>query len=142
MRKHLVLIALFSVAGCSEDFRLPFVYRVDINQGNIFNQEMANQLKPGMTKRQAAFIMGNPLVEDPFHRDRWDYVYSNEPGGEDRVEKKLTLIFEKDELVGLEGDLRPGANAPNVTFKDVTVNIPPIQRDKTIWESITGIFSD
>jgi len=142
MRKHLVLITCLGLAACSNGIRIPFVYRLDIHQGNIFSQEMVDQLKPGMTKRQVAFIMGTPLLEDTFHNGRWDYVYSNEPGGEDRVTKRFTAFFENDELVSVEGDLRP-ANNPSLDWKkDVTVNIPKIQRQKTLWEAVTGIFED
>ena len=142
MGKPLLLIACLAISACSNELRIPFVYRIDIHQGNIYGQEMVDQLKPGMSKRQVAFIMGTPLVEDAFHGDRWDYVYSNEPDGEDRVEKKFTAFFQKDELVGVEGDLRPG-NSPSLEGrKETTVSIPKIQRDKTVWEAVTGIFSD
>lgn len=142
MRKHLVLIACLALPACTDAIRIPFVYRIDIHQGNIFDQEMVDQLKPGMTKRQVAFIMGTALVDDAFHSDRWDYIYSNEPGGEDRLEKKFSVFFENEELVGVEGDLRPGNNPSTEGKKDVTVNIPKISRDKSVWEAITGIFSD
>ncbi len=142
MGKTLVLIACLATSACSDAIKIPLVYRIDIHQGNIFNQEMVDQLKPGMTKRQVAFIMGTPLLGDAFHSNRWDYVYSNEPGGEDRVEKKFSAFFEKDELAGLEGDLRPG-NSPSLeSKKEVTVNIPKIERSKTVWESIASIFND
>lgn len=142
MRKHLVLIACLGVAACSNAIRIPFVYRIDIHQGNIYSQDMVDQLRPGMTKRQVAFIMGTPLLEDAFHSDRWDYVYSDEPGGEDRVAKKFSVFFENDELAGLEGDLRPTNNPSTEGKKDVIVNIPKIKREKTLWEAITGIFDD
>jgi outer membrane protein assembly factor BamE len=142
MGKPLLLIACLAISACSNDFRIPFVFRIDIHQGNVFAQDMVDQLKPGMNKRQVAFIMGTPLLENAFHSERWDYVYSNEPGGEDRVIKKFTAIFKKDELVAVEGDMRPG-NSPSLeSRKEVTVNVPKIQRDKTVWEAITGIFSD
>jgi outer membrane protein assembly factor BamE len=142
MRKHLLLIACLAATSCADDFRMPFIYRLDIHQGNIFTQDMVNQLKPDMTKRQVAFIMGTPLIQDAFRSDRWDYVYSNEPGGEDRVIKKFTVLFDDDSLAGVQGDLRPTNMPASDAKKDVTVMIPKIQRDKTIWESITGIFSD
>lgn len=142
MRMHLVLMACLATLSCSTDFRLPFIYRIDIHQGNIYTQDMVNQLKPGMTKRQVAFVMGTALIQDAFNSDRWDYVYSNEPGGEDRMQKIFTVIFEKDELVGVQGDLRPTNLPANDAKKDVTVIVPKIQRDKTLWEAITGIFGD
>ena len=33
------------------------------------------KLKPGMTKAQARFVLGTPLIQDTFHQERWDYVY-------------------------------------------------------------------
>lgn len=142
MRKPLIVItyafALF-LAGCSLEW-LPFVYRLDIHQGNVVSQEMVDQLRPGMTKRQVAFIMGAPLLQDPFHDERWDYVYTNQPGGEPRVEKTISLVFTDDELAGLQGDFRPG-NLPSIEMtKDATVDIPKIEREKTLWEKIRGLF--
>ncbi|MFM8330715.1 MAG: outer membrane protein assembly factor BamE [Candidatus Methylumidiphilus sp.] len=142
MRKSLLLIACLALPACTDAIRIPFVYRIDIHQGNIYDQEMVDQLKPGMTKRQVAFVMGTPLLQDVYHNDRWDYVYSNEPGGEDRVEKKFTIHFKDEELVGLEGDLRPGNSPSFAGKKEVVTDVPKIQRDKTVWESITGIFED
>lgn len=132
------LAALF-LTGCSLEW-LPFVYKLDIHQGNVASQEMVDQLRPGMTKRQVAFIMGTPLLADPFHDDRWDYLYSNQPGGEPRVQRSVTLVFKEDELAGLQGDFRPG-NLPSIeAVKDQTVDIPKIDREKTLWQKITGLF--
>ncbi|MGZ8247984.1 MAG: outer membrane protein assembly factor BamE [Methylomagnum sp.] len=119
---------------------LPFVYHLDIHQGNVVSQEMVDQLRPGMTKRQVAFIMGAPLVVDPFHDGRWDYVYSNQPGGEARVQKNITLVFKDDELAGLQGDFRPG-NLPSIEMvKDTVVDIPKIERERTLWQKISGLW--
>lgn len=143
MSKHPLVItylATLFLAGCSYNW-LPGVYRLDIHQGNVVSQEMVDQIKPGMTKRQVAFIMGTPLLTDAFHDERWDYVYSNQPGGEERVEKRITLNFRNDELSGLSGDFRPG-NLPSVEVtKDTTVDIPKIDREKTLWQKITSLFS-
>lgn len=146
MRKHLVLIACLTgpaLSACSwqsiKEY-LPGVYTIDINQGNIVSQEMVDQLRPGMNKRQVTFIMGTPLLVDPFHDNRWDYLYSNEPGGEPRVQKRISLIFEDDELAGIQGDFRPGTLPSIEPSKEVTVNIPKINREKSLWEKITGLF--
>jgi outer membrane protein assembly factor BamE len=129
------------LAGCSLEW-LPFVYRLDVHQGNIVSQEMVDQLRPGMTKRQVTFIMGAPLLVDPFHDNRWDYVYSNQPGGEPRVQKNISLIFKDDELAALQGDFKPG-NLPSIEMKkDTSVIVPRIEREKTIWQKIKGLFMD
>ena len=75
-----LLIALFlapaiALLGACSFVGFPGVYKIDVEQGNIVDQEMADQLKPGMSRRQVRFILGTPLVEDTFNQDRWDYLY-------------------------------------------------------------------
>ena len=89
----------------------PGVYKIDIPQGNIITQKMIDQLLPGMTKRQVIFIMGTPLVRDPFHQDRWDYVYNFQPGGGVRGQERLTVFFENDALIHFTGDFVPTSEA-------------------------------
>lgn len=58
-----------------------------------------------MSKRDARFIMGTPLVEDPFHDDRWIYYYSFKPGqAKSRDQQAVTLVFEADTLSYVEAD--------------------------------------
>jgi outer membrane protein assembly factor BamE len=72
---------------------------------------MVDQLRPGMTKRQVIFVMGTPLVRDPYHQDRWDYVYNFQPGGGERGQERLSVLFENDQLVSLSGDFEPTPEA-------------------------------
>ena len=103
----LSLTGLFALAGCS----FPGVYKIDIQQGNVVTQDMIDQLRPGMTRRQVRFIMGNPLITDTFHADRWDYLYSIQPGGGQRLQERVSLVFDgSDQLVGLAGDFMPGVS--------------------------------
>ncbi|WP_137820309.1 outer membrane protein assembly factor BamE [Pseudomonas sp. 2FG] len=103
----LTLVGLFALAGCS----FPGVYKIDIQQGNVVTQDMIDQLRPGMTRRQVRFIMGNPLITDTFHADRWDYLYSIQPGGTQRLQERVSILFDgKDQLVGLAGDFMPGVS--------------------------------
>ena len=85
----------------------PGVYKIGIPQGNIITQDMVDQLRPGMTKRQVIFVMGTPLVRDPFHQDRWDYIYSFQPGGGERGQERVSVFFDDDQLISLTGDFTP-----------------------------------
>jgi len=101
------LVGLLALAGCS----FPGVYKIDIQQGNVVTQDMIDQLRPGMTRRQVRFIMGNPLLTDTFHADRWDYLYSLQPGGGERQQERVSVIFNgNDQLVSLSGDFMPGVS--------------------------------
>lgn len=105
MLTGLTFLGLAALAGCS----FPGVYKIDIQQGNVVTQDMIDQLRPGMTRRQVRFIMGSPLVTDTFHANRWDYLYSIQPGGAARQQERISLTFNgNDQLVGLSGDFVPG----------------------------------
>lgn len=94
------------LGGCS-NLEFPWVYRIPIDQGNIITQDMVDQLKPGMTRDQVQFVMGTPLIEDPFHNDRWDYVYTlRDPKGK-FTRHNLTVFFKDDKLAALSGSMVP-----------------------------------
>jgi len=105
------LAAAAALPGC-KSVEIPSVpgvtpYRMVIQQGNFISQEMVEQLKPGMTKEQVRFVLGTPLVTDIFHADRWDYVFYREVQGGKREQRNLSVIFEKERLARVIGDLMP-----------------------------------
>lgn len=108
-------IALPLLAGCgswSNPIDRISPHRIEIQQGNAITQDMLDKLKPGMTPSQVRFILGTPLVVDPFRKDRWDYVYRLERGGKVVETRKVTVIFENDKLKGLEGDVKAAEARP------------------------------
>ena len=109
----LLMVIAFALSACGGlgALEFPGVYKIGIPQGNIITQEMIDQLRPGMTKRQVIFVMGTPLVRDPYHQDRWDYVYNYQPGGGIRGQEKVTIFFVDDGLVRFTGDFTPTSEA-------------------------------
>lgn len=99
------LAAVILLSGCS------WIYRQNVEQGNLIQQDMVDQLKPGMSRRQVTLILGSPAVQSPFHEQRWDYTTSTKDGrtGEFKV-TKLTLHFQGDQLARIEGDYKPGGS--------------------------------
>ncbi|HET8807785.1 MAG TPA: outer membrane protein assembly factor BamE [Methylophaga sp.] len=107
--KSLVIYSLslmiLILSGCSKD-KIPGVYRIDIQQGNDVTQEMIAKLEPGMSKSQVNYVMGTPLLIDTFHPNRWDYVYSFQPGNGERKQRRITLFFDEDETLDyIAGDI-------------------------------------
>ena len=114
MRLLLLTLLVASLSACGV-VGFPGVYRINVEQGNIVTQEMVDQLKPGMSRRQVRFIMGTPLVEDTFNQDRWDYPYTIRNGGELITGSHVTVSFDGDSLVNVTGDTLPewaGGPAP------------------------------
>ena len=71
------------------------VYRQSISQGNLIEQEDLDQVEVGMTRNQVRFLLGTPMIDDPFHADRWDYVYFLKIGRKDAAFRRwVSVVFE------------------------------------------------
>ena len=107
---------LVASAACS--FQLPRVHQVTIQQGNVITQEMIDQLKPGMTREQVAFIMGEPVVRNTFDENRWDYVYTIDIPRAFKSQLLVSLFFTNDLLSLITGDLAPTSATSAETAQD------------------------
>tara|TARA_A100001011_G_scaffold106716_1_gene113062 strand:- start:2903 stop:3238 length:336 start_codon:yes stop_codon:yes gene_type:complete len=90
-----ILVAIFIVSSCSS----LSPYKVPILQGNIFEEEDIEKLEKGLNKEQVQFIFGTALIKDPFRQSRWDYFNSIQIGEQIITESKLTVFFDKNNLV-------------------------------------------
>ncbi|MCK9396289.1 MAG: outer membrane protein assembly factor BamE [Methylobacter sp.] len=137
----LAVAVSLTLASCTTILtNLPGVYTIDVQQGNIVDQSMIDQLRPDMNKRQVLYIMGSPMLVDFFHKSRWDYLYSAQTGGGDREQKRISLYFDKDQLIGVQGDFKPSTVPVIKTSDETTVDVPKRDLEKTLWEMITGLF--
>ena len=129
MQKLLISLlagAVIMVSACTTP-SIPGAYKIDIPQGNVITQDMVDKLKLGMDKSQVVFALGSPMLVDVFHQERWDYVYSLQPGGEDRQQRRITLFFEDGKLKRVEGDVKAGSTQRTPQEKKestVTVDAP------------------
>ncbi len=106
MRRLLVLALIFSTLA----FTSACVYRANIAQGNLIEQDDLDQVEVGMTRNQIRFLLGTPLIDDPFHAARWDYVYYIRIGRKDAAFKRwVTIVFDDDVVTEItrEQDLNP-----------------------------------
>jgi outer membrane protein assembly factor BamE len=112
----LVFLASGLLAGCTginERFKDTLgatfrPYRPDMVQGNFISKEQASRLKLGMDREEVKVILGTPLLSDPMHANRWDYIFAFKRGSNQIVEqRRVTLYFEKDVLAKIDGDELP-----------------------------------
>lgn len=101
MRKSLTgftLIASLMLQGCG--WGLFSVYRPDVQQGNALEDDRIAQLEAGMNPEQVRFLLGEPVLRDPFHGNRrWEYVYYLKPGDGDPERRRLTVYFDESNRV-------------------------------------------
>ncbi len=140
--KNLIIALIFSLS-LSACIR-PYV--PDIQQGNILNNSSLQELRYGMSKQEVLYILGTPMVIDPFNTQRWDYYYSNRDNDKRVTTTRLvTAIFDGDNLVALTGDVsldQVTSLEPSVEDQQHggTVVTKPTQREKG-WLNRLGLFN-
>jgi len=80
-----ILTTLLLASGC--------VYQAALSQGNLLEQEDIDQLEVGMTRSQVRFLLGTPMIDDPFHENRWDYVYFLRIGRDPAIFKRWVSVY-------------------------------------------------
>jgi outer membrane protein assembly factor BamE len=141
MRIFLFVLSLL-VTACSSTLPSIKPYKMPIQQGNLVTSKMMAQLKPGMTKTQVRFVMGTPLISDSFHKDQWDYFYQMENDGVIIEKRRVILMFEKDLLAKVKGDVIPAPQNKNEERPEIApqknndANQKPIQKEKGILDRL------
>jgi outer membrane protein assembly factor BamE len=140
--RRLALLAIVAasalVGACSNPFtrnafdNFSITYKINIQQGVVVTQEMADQLKVGMTRDQVRFVLGTPILTDPFHAQRWDYPFRFQPGRGTVEERRFTVFFENDRLTGYNGDSLPTeeefARSRNFATTKIVRGPPPLSQ--------------
>ncbi len=84
-------VALMTSSAC--------VYQANLSQGNLLKQEDLDLVEVGMTRAQVRFLLGTPMIDDPFHLDRWDYVYYIRIGRNSASFKRWVSIYFTEDAV-------------------------------------------
>ena len=108
-----LLVFVVLLAGCTvaQGFTLR-PYRMNIQQGNYLAAEDVDQIEVGMTQSQVRFLIGTPMVADPFNKARWDYVFFFKVGRtREELSSRLTIWFEDERVVRID---RPDSLEENV----------------------------
>ena len=66
-------VLVLSLAACSTVQKV--VYRIDVPQGNYLEAATVSQVQAGMTAAQVQYLLGTPVLIDPFTQNTWYYVY-------------------------------------------------------------------
>ncbi|MGE0114137.1 MAG: outer membrane protein assembly factor BamE [Steroidobacteraceae bacterium] len=85
LRSLLLCVCALGAGAC--------VYRVPIQQGNFLEAKDIDQVAVGMTQAQVRYVLGTPMVLDPFSKDRWDYVYYLKKGRMRAPEQRHFVVY-------------------------------------------------
>jgi outer membrane protein assembly factor BamE len=92
------VIALFAL--------LPGCYQIPVNQGNRIEPTALERLKIGMTRDQVRYLMGAPVLQDPFNQSRWSYISRYKTITGEYKEEMIILHFKGDVLSQIDGELK------------------------------------
>ena len=86
-----LLVALCGLEGC--------VYRPNIQQGNFLEVKDVDQVTAGMTRSQVRYLLGTPMISDPFVGQRWDYIYTLRRGRMRKIDRAHFVVYFEDDKV-------------------------------------------
>ena len=101
-RKIIIALISLTMGAC--------VFQPCVQQGNYIEQEKVEQIEIGMTKNQIRFLLGTPMIDDPFNENRWDYVYFLKIGRNQAISKTwVSIIFDENTVSQIikDRDLSP-----------------------------------
>jgi outer membrane protein assembly factor BamE len=118
----LLLVTTLGAVGC--------VYRPNIQQGNMLKVEDVDQVTVGMTRSQVRYLLGTPMLADPFDPQRWDYIYTLQRGRDPDIDRAHFVVrFDGDKVSGIDkADLPAGYTDPVARRKRLAAaagNPPP-----------------
>ncbi len=94
-RLTLIAVTLVLASGC--------IYRMPVQQGNFLEEKELKQVQIGMTRTQVRYLLGTPMVADPFQNSRWDYVFTLKQGSISKAQRRHFVVhFADDKVVKLE----------------------------------------
>ncbi len=101
MRIRTILISVSLALSLTNCMSYDFARRV-VQQGNQLPPEKLSRLNIGMSKNDAAILMGTSLLSPMFNNDRWDYAYTWRKGSGPTAVQNLTLYFKNEHLTKID----------------------------------------
>lgn len=98
------VLASLALAGCIKPHRAP------VAQGNVIMKKDAERLEVGMSRAQVEYLLGRPIVREPFDQSRWNYVFYFRMQHQEPTRNRVSLQFEDDTLTRIDGDLQATAD--------------------------------
>jgi len=143
--KILIVTTIFflNLSGCQllpEDKQLKS-FRVLIQQGNVIDESKVNLLKINMSKEQVIFLLGEPVVNNIFNKNRWDYVYYRKRDPEETQLNMISIFFKEDNVISMKRIAKNDDGLFDVTEK-INLSDPEFLNDEQTTIVKKEIFED
>ena len=112
----LLFAAGAALAGC--------VHKPYIQQGNYLETKDIDQVSEGMTRSQVRYVLGTPMISDPFTAQRWDYIYTLKRGRQRKIDRAHFVVYFADDKVARVERL----DTPEPSGGGIETGLPEVQR--------------
>lgn len=90
-------VLALSLSACSTVEKV--VYRIDVPQGNYLEAASVAQVKQGMTVQQVQYLLGTPVLMDPYSNLTWYYVFLQQRAYQAPEQHTFTVKFDQRGVV-------------------------------------------
>ncbi len=90
-------VLALSLTACSTIEKV--VYRIDVPQGNYLEAANVAQVKQGMTAQQVQYLLGTPVLIDPYSNLTWYYVFLQQHAYQSPEQHTFTVKFDQRGIV-------------------------------------------
>lgn len=97
MRILFISILMLFLSACSLS-NFPFLYKPNVQQGNVLPEDRVSQLKVGMNRDEVNYLLGTPVLVNIINPNETQYVYTMKVGKGQMSKQKLILTFSGDKL--------------------------------------------
>ncbi|MCK3658432.1 cell envelope protein SmpA [Pasteurellaceae bacterium Pebbles2] len=133
LKPVIAVIALaLSLSACSSINKV--VYRIDVPQGNYLEAATVQQVKAGMTKEQVQYLLGTPVLQDPFNANTWHYVYLQQHSYEDPVQHTLVVTFDNKGIVTNTDLDKPLPDVEKHSVNNAIIEATGAASEKSWWQ--------
>jgi len=115
-------------------------YRVLVQQGNVIDENKVEALKINMTREQVVFLLGEPVVNNIFDKNRWDYVYYRKRDPEETQLNMISIFFKENNVISMKRIIKNDDGLFEINDKNK--DFPEFTNENQITSLENDIFSD
>ena len=125
-----ILTLALTVSACSSVNKI--VYRIDVPQGNYLEASTVQQVKPGMNAQQVQYLLGTPVLIDPYSRLTWYYIFLQQKAYEAPIQHTLVVNFDQQGIVTRVDLDKPLPDDNKEAVNNTIINAP--ENQKSWWQ--------
>lgn len=122
-------ILALSLASCSTVEKV--VYRIDVPQGNYLEAATVEQVRAGMTQQQVQYLLGTPVLIDPYSDKIWYYVFLKQRAYEAPEQNVFTVNFDARNIVSSVDLDKPLPVVASQSENNTIINV--VETPKSSW---------